>query len=109
MTLSSFITILIAGVLGNAIWRVGGVALSNGLTETSPVIVWAQAVSKTLVAGLVARIMLFPPGALANVSVAGRVGAFLLGVGVFYVLRRSTALGILCGTGAVAAFHLLRL
>ncbi|MEJ2117094.1 MAG: AzlD domain-containing protein [Alphaproteobacteria bacterium] len=104
---STFMTILGAGVAANAIWRVAGVALSNGLRETSPVIVWAQSVSKALVAGLVTRLILFPPGALADINLPVRVGAFVLGVAIFYIVRKNSAAGILFGTGALVGMHLL--
>ena len=104
---SPFLMILVAGVAANAVWRMAGVAVSKGLSDSSPIIVWSQAVSKALVAGLVARLVLFPPGALAGVNMPIRVGAFALGIAVFYVVRRNTTLGILAGTGALVGAHLL--
>jgi hypothetical protein len=104
---NSFLYILIAGVAANAIWRLAGLVLSSGLSEEGPVIAWVKAVSTALVAGLVARIVIFPPGALAQVSMPVRVGAFLLGIAVFYAVRRHLGLGVLAASLALIAAHLL--
>jgi branched-subunit amino acid transport protein AzlD len=105
---TTFLTILIAGVAANAIWRIVGVALSSGLSEKSPLILWSQAVSKSLVAGLVARLVLFPPsGALAEVSTITRITAFAVGIVFFYVMNRNSMLGILGGTFVLVVMYFL--
>jgi hypothetical protein len=102
---ATFLYILIAGVGATAIWRLLGLFLSVGLSEDSPIIEWVKAVSTALVAGLVARTLLFPPGALADVSLAVRLGAFVLGVAVFFLARRHLGLGILTGASALVLAH----
>ena len=103
---SPFITILVAGVLANGIWRMAGVMLSSGLSDQSPLFLWALAMSRALIAGLIARIIIFPPGALAAVGLPVRVGALFLGVAVFYAASRNVGAGILCGTAALILMHL---
>jgi hypothetical protein len=100
---ATFFFILVAGVGATVIWRLLGLLLSSGLSEDSPVIEWVKAVSTALVAGLVGRIILFPPGALADVDLAIRVGAFALGVWVYFLARRHLGLGILAGASALVA------
>jgi hypothetical protein len=104
---NSFLYILIAVVAANAVWRLGGLALSSGLSEEGPVIAWVKSVSTALVAGLVARIVTFPPGALAEISTPVRIGAFALGIAVYYAARRHMGLGILAATLSLIAAHLL--
>ncbi len=104
---NSLLYILIAGVAANAAWRLAGLVLSSGLAEEGPVIAWVKAVSTALVAGLVARIVIFPPGALAQVSTPVRAGAFVLGIAVYYAARRHLGLGILAATLSLVAAHLL--
>jgi Branched-chain amino acid transport protein (AzlD) len=101
------IYILVAGVAANAVWRLGGLLLSSGLSEDGPVIAWVNAVSTALVAGLVARIVVFPPGALADVAMPVRIGAFALGIGVYYAARRRMGLAILVSTATLIAARLL--
>jgi hypothetical protein len=66
-----------------------------------------KAVSTALVAGLVARIVIFPPGALAEISTPARVGAFVLGIAAYYASHRHMGLGILAATSSLIAVHLL--
>lgn len=101
--------ILVAGVAATAIWRVAGVFLSSGVSEDGALIAWVKAVSTALVAGLIARIVIFPPGALADVSTPLRLGAFALAVAVYFLARRHMGLGILAGTAALISGHLLGL
>jgi hypothetical protein len=103
----SLLYILVAGVAANAVWRLAGLVLSSGLSEEGPVIAWVKAVSTALVAGLVARILVFPPGALAQVSGPVRIGAFLLGIAVYYAARRHLGLGILAAALSLIGAHLL--
>jgi branched-subunit amino acid transport protein len=93
--------ILVAGIAATAVWRLLGLFLSVGISEESVWLEWVKAVSTALIAGLIARTVLFPPGALADVSLAIRVGAFALGVAVFFAARRHMGLGILCAAAAL--------
>ena len=99
--------ILVAGIAANAVWRIGGLLLSSGISEDGPFIAWVKAVSTALVAGLVARIVIFPPGALAEISMPVRVGAFVLGIAVFYAARRHLGLGVVASTLSLIGAHLL--
>ncbi len=93
--------ILVAGVAATVVWRLLGLFLSVGLSEDSPWLEWVKAVSTALIAGLVARTLLFPPGALAEVPLGIRIGAFALGVAVYFAARRHMGLGILCAALAL--------
>lgn len=104
---SSLLYIAIAGVAATAVWRIAGVVISNGLAEESPLIEWVKAVSTALVAGLVTRIVLFPPGALADIELAIRAGSFTLGIAAFFVARRNLAFGVLAGTLMLISAHLI--
>lgn len=94
-SLPAFLYILIAGVAATAVWRLLGLALSRGLAEDSPLLEWVRAVSTALVAGLVARTVMFPPGALAEVELAARVGAFALGIALYMLGGKRLGLGVL--------------
>ena len=97
----TFLFIFVAGILATAVWRLLGLFLSSGLSEESAFLEWVKAVSTTLVAGLVARTVIFPPGALADIHLSTRVGAFALGVAVYFLSRRHLGLGILSAVSAL--------
>jgi hypothetical protein len=111
MTVSAetMIYIFVAGVAANGVWRLGGALLSSGISDDGAVITWVRAVSTALVAALISRIVLFPPGALADVDIVIRIAAFGLGILAFFLTRRNLGAGILAGAAALLAGHFLKL
>lgn len=105
--LMPLLTIFVAGVLANGIWRMAGVVLSSGLSEESALFSWVLAVSRALIAGLVARIILFPPGVLATVAMPVRAFALIFGIVVFYAVRRNVSAGIITATATLILLHLI--
>ncbi|HSM19190.1 MAG TPA: AzlD domain-containing protein [Hyphomicrobiales bacterium] len=89
--------VFIAGTLATDIWRVIGVFAALRVDEGSEVFLFARAISTALVAALIARIVCFPPGALADAPLVLRLGAFATGLAVYFAMRRSMALGIVAG------------
>jgi hypothetical protein len=101
----TFLYIFVAGVAATAVWRLLGLFLSSGLSEGSALLEWVKAVSTALIAGLVARTVIFPPGALADIHLLIRVGAFAFGVAVYLAARRHLGFGILSAAGALILAH----
>ena len=56
-----------------------------------------RAVATALLAGVVAKIILFPPGGLADVRLALRLLAIAVGFAAFLLVRRSVLAGVLAG------------
>ena len=98
-----YLVIILVGFLPNEIWRVLAVVLSSGLDENSEILTWVRAIATTLLAGVVAKLLLSPGGALAAVPFAGRVGSLVLGLAGFFVLKRSVVAGVLIGEAALVA------
>jgi branched-subunit amino acid transport protein len=99
--------IFFAGTAATTIWRMAGVLIASGLSEDSAFVAWVKAVSTALVSGLIARIVVFPPGALADIGTPERIGAFLFGVGAYYLVGRHLGLGVLAGTLALIGVYCL--
>jgi hypothetical protein len=102
-----YLALLLLGFLPSEVWRWLGLVLGHGLDEDSEIILWVRAVATALVAGVVARIVLIPPGALAEVPLWVRLAALGCGFLAFYLVRRSAFAGVLVGeivliAGAVA-------
>ena len=89
--------LLIAGYVATDIWRLIGVLAAVRVQEDSAVFHWVKAVSTALVAALIARIVLFPVGALAEVPLWVRAGALIVGIVAYLSLNRSILIGILIG------------
>jgi len=56
-----------------------------------------RAVATALLAGVVAKIVLFPPGGLAAVPLTVRLSAMVIGFAAFLLVRRSVLAGVLAG------------
>lgn len=92
----------------NGIWRLLGVLLAARVDENSAVFVWVRMVATALVAALVSQLLLFPTGMMATAPTWLRVGAVGLGVAAYLLGRRSVALGIGVGVGALIVGLLVR-
>lgn len=98
-----YLLVIVVGFLPSEIWRVLGVFLSHGLDERSEILVWIRAVAATLLAGVVAKLLLTPSGALAVVPLSGRIGSLLVGVAGYFVVRRSVIAGVILGEATLIA------
>ena len=67
--------LMIAGFLPNEVWRLAGLWFASGVDEGSEVLVWVRAVATAILAGVIAQILVQPPGALASVPDWLRYGA----------------------------------
>jgi branched-subunit amino acid transport protein len=93
----ALLILLIAGVIPNQIWRMLGLWLGSGIDEGSELLVWVRAVATAILAGVIAQILVQPPGALASVPGWLRYAAVAVGFAAFLVTRRSTLAGVVCG------------
>ena len=59
--------LFVAGVVPNQIWRMLGLWFGGGIDEGSELLVWVRAVATAILAGVIAQIVVEPPGALASV------------------------------------------
>jgi hypothetical protein len=96
-----YLMLIVVGFLPNEVWRWLGVVLSRGIDENSEIISWVRAVATAILTGVVAKIVVFSPGALASVPLAVRLGAAAVGMAAFLVLRQSVLAGVAVGTGAI--------
>ena len=95
--LSPYLVLIAAGFLPNEVWRMLGIVVAHGLDEGSELVIWVRAVAPALLAGVVAKIILFPPGGLADVPLTVRLSAIAVGFLAFLSVRRSVLVGVLAG------------
>lgn len=96
-TFGPFVIITLAALASYAS-RALGTLLSGRVRADSPVIEWITAVTYALMAGLVARMILLPQGALRDTADWVRLAAALVGLLVFFATRRSVGLSVLAGS-----------
>ena len=92
-----YILLVLVGFLPSEMWRWLGVVLARGLDEDSEIVVWVRAVATAVLAGVIAQIIVIPPGALATVPLLVRVAAIVVGFLGFLTIRRSVFAGIVVG------------
>jgi branched-subunit amino acid transport protein len=93
----ALLVLLVAGVLPNQIWRMLGLWFGGGLDEGSELLVWVRAVATAVLAGVIAQIVVQPPGALASVPDWLRYGAVVAGFAAFMLSRKSIFAGVVAG------------
>jgi hypothetical protein len=95
--LSPYLALILVGFLPNEIWRALGLLLGRGLNEDSEIVVWSRAVATAILAGVIAKLILFPSGELATIPLFVRMAAAVCGFAAFVVVRRSVIAGVLVG------------
>jgi hypothetical protein len=101
--LAPYALLILVGFLPNEAWRMLGVVLARGLDEDSRIIVFARATATAILTGVVGKLVIFAPGALAGVSVRVRLGATALGLVAYWLARRSVLAGVIAATLAMMA------
>ncbi len=102
-----YLPFFIAGFLASEPWRWAGALIGRDLDPQSEVFIWVRAVSSAIVAGLVARLVAFPTGAMAAISAPTRYAAVAIGVAAFFAFRKNLGAGVTAGTLALLALHAL--
>ena len=86
---NALLVLVLAGFLPNDVWRMLGLWLGGGVDEGSELLVWVRAVATAILAGVIAQILMQPPGALADVPDWLRFGAVAAGFAAFMLTRPS--------------------
>jgi hypothetical protein len=98
-----YLAMILVGFLPNEVWRWLGLVFARGLDETSEIVTWVRAVATAILAGVIGKLTMFPPPALAAAPTAVRLVAVALGIAAFFGFRRSVLVGILVGEIALVA------
>jgi len=96
-----YFLMVLVGYLPNEIWRAFGLVLARGLNEDSEVVVWSRAVATAILAGVIAKLVLFPTGALGAIPLSVRIISSVVGFVVFLAAKRSVSAGVLAGEAAL--------
>lgn len=93
-SVSNVAMILVAGAAATFVWRFLGVVYASRLEVGSAILDWVRAVATALIAALVVRMAVAPPGDLADAQMASRLLALAAGVGGYYLAGRAIAGGV---------------
>ncbi len=95
--LHAYVLLLLVGFLPSEIWRLFGLVAARRIDEESEFFMWARAVAIAVLAGVIAKIIVLPPGTLAGVPLGIRLVAIACGFVAFLVVRRSVFAGVVAG------------
>ncbi|HEX2653385.1 MAG TPA: AzlD domain-containing protein [Xanthobacteraceae bacterium] len=93
----AYAVLVLVGFLPNEIWRMLGIIVARGLDEDAEIIIWVRAIATAVLAGVIAKIVFFPPGVLASVPLPIRLAAFGIGFVSYLVIKRSVLAGVVAG------------
>jgi hypothetical protein len=96
-----YFLLVLLGYLPNEVWRVLGLVLARGLNEDSEIVIWSRAVATAILAGVIAKLIVFSPGSLAAIPLPVRVGATVCGFLAFLLMKRSVFAGVAVGEAAL--------
>ncbi len=96
-----YLAFFLAGFAVSEPWRWAGAIVGREIDPASELFAWVRAVSTAIVAGLCARMLLFPTGALADVALGLRAAAFLAGIAAYLLAARSLGIGIATAMGVL--------
>ena len=99
--LSPYVVLVLVGFLPNEIWRGLGLVLARGLNEKSEIVLWSRAVATAVLAGVIAKLILFPSGDLIATPVSVRIAAAACGFLGYLAIRRSLFAGVVVGEAAL--------
>jgi hypothetical protein len=105
--LAPYLVLILVGFLPNEIWRLLGILVARGIDEDSELVIWVRAVAVAILAAVIAKLIVMPPGALASVPLTVRLGSITCGFGAFLLVRRSVFAGLVAGEAALIGGALL--
>jgi branched-subunit amino acid transport protein len=83
-------------------WRGLGVLISDRLDARGEAFAWISCVAYAMIAGLIARMLVMPTGALAEITAPERaLGSAAALAAYFWLTRRNLFAGVLAGASAV--------
>jgi len=95
--LGPYVVLILVGFLPNEVWRVIGLVTARGLNEDSQLVVWSRTVATALLAGVVAKLILFSSGELSGIPLPVRLGATVCAFAAFWAMKRSVFAAVAVG------------
>lgn len=96
-----YLVVIVIGFLPTDLWRILAVWAAKDLKTESDILLWVRLVATTLLAAVVAKIVLAPTGALQIIPLWHRVSALAIAIAVLLLFRRSVVAAVLTGAAVV--------
>ena len=86
---SNIIIVIIVTSLATYLSRFLGVVSAEKIKETSRMFRWFNCLAYSTLAALIARLVIFPSGSLADIDFFARFGVVILSVTIFYLTKKN--------------------
>ncbi len=93
MSYTWLIMVVAVSVLSTYVWRAAGMLIASHLHPDSALSRWFSCVAYAVLAGLIARMIILPEGALALAPLPDKLIALGCGFAVFFITRRNVVSG----------------
>ncbi|MDX1374677.1 MAG: AzlD domain-containing protein [Burkholderiales bacterium] len=104
--MSTLELLVVACALATYVWRGLGAAISGRVRAEGPLFTWLGCVAYAMLAGLVARIIVMPHGALEVTELWQRLGGAAVALAVYFLLtRKNLFVGVIAGGAAIVALY----
>ncbi len=90
-----YLFIFLAGSVATDMWRFLGVYFAGHVDESAEILVFVRALATALVAAVIAKLILYPEGALALTPVWLRIGAAAAGFAAYLGTGKKVYAGVL--------------
>ena len=102
-----YVFILFAGWLPTDMWRYLGVVSANRIDEASQGAALARTIATALVAAVIAQLVFFPSGALAEIPTWVRIISLATGFAAYQLSRRRILVGIFAAELVIGGWALM--
>ena len=102
-----YLFIFLAGSLATDMWRYLGVYFAGHIDENAEILVFIRALATALVAAVIAKLILYPDGALAASPVWLRMGAAATGFCAYLASGKKVYAGVLSAEAVLISGLLL--
>lgn len=102
-----YLFIFLAGSLATDMWRFLGVYFAGHVDENAEILVFVRALATALVAAVIAKLILYPDGALAASPIWLRIGAAAAGFAAYIASGKKVYAGVLSAEAILVSGLLL--
>ncbi|MBV1702405.1 MAG: AzlD domain-containing protein [Hyphomicrobiales bacterium] len=104
---SPYFLLVLFGFLPTIGWKVLSAFVAHAVDDQSEFFKLVRAIATALLAGIAAKFLLAPSGALLNAPLAARLSAIVIAVAAYAIGKRSVMAGVIVGEIAIVILTML--
>lgn len=93
--MTEYYLVIALSICATYVWRASGVAIAERIDPNGQIFEWVGCVAYAMLAGLMARVLIFPVGILEQTDLLSRTVAMSIGFIFFYSFKKNVAMATL--------------